>query len=235
MGRLQCCLGGIVKTILQLVASTVGGILFMGAVLFWPAGTFDYWQAWVCIAVFIVSTMVPTVYLAVKYPDALQRRLTAGPWAETRPAQRLINVGIVLMVVVVGVVSALDHRFGWSSAPIAVLVLGNVLVFGGISLAELVIIQNNYAAATVTVEEEQTLVTTGLYGLVRHPMYVGALITMVGMPLALESYWGLIALVPSVVVFALRVRDEEKMLRQELAGYEEYMHKVRYRLVPGVW
>ena len=104
--------------------------------------------------------------------------------------QKLINVGIMLTVVAVGVVSALDHRFGWSTVPTAVVVVGNVLVLVGICMAELVVIQNNYAAATITVEEEQPVVSTGLYGLVRHPMYVGALIMMVGMPLALARTGG---------------------------------------------
>ena len=149
--------------------------------------------------------------------------------------QKLINVGIMLTVVAVGVVSALDHRFGWSTVPTAVVVVGNVLVLVGLGLAELVVIQNNYAAATITVEEEQPVVSTGLYGLVRHPMYVGALIMMVGMPLALASYWGLLTLIPGVLVFVARITDEEKALRQELDGYDEYTEKVHYRLVPGVW
>jgi protein-S-isoprenylcysteine O-methyltransferase Ste14 len=224
-----------VKVALQLLASTVGGVLFMGLLLFPPAGTFDYWQAWVFIAVFIVGTMLPTIYLAVKYPDALRRRMTSGPWAETRLAQKLITVGIISSVVVVGVLSALDHRFGWSTVPTAVVVIGNVLVLAGLTLAELVIIQNNYAAATITVEADQPVVSTGLYGLVRHPMYVGALIMMVGMPLALASYWGLLAIIPGVLVFAARITDEEKVLREELDGYDEYTQKVHYRLVPGVW
>ena len=149
--------------------------------------------------------------------------------------QKLINVGIILTVVAAGVVSALDHRFGWSTVPTAVVVVGNVLVLVGLGLAELVVIQNNYAAATITVEEEQPVVSTGLYGLVRHPMYVGALIMMVGMPLALASYWGLLTIIPGVLVFAARITDEEKALRQELDGYDEYTEKVHYRLVPGVW
>lgn len=223
------------KVVIQLLASAVGGILFMGALLFPPAGTFDYWQAWVFIAVFILGTMLPTVYLAVKLPDALQRRMTSGPWAETRLAQRLIYVGLLLTVVAAGAVSALDHRFGWSTVPTAVVVIGNVLVFVGVGLAELVIIQNNYAAATITVEKDQPVVSTGLYGVVRHPMYVGALIVMVGMPLALGSYWGLLTMIPGVLVFAARITDEEKALRQELDGYDEYTEKVHYRLVPGVW
>ena len=223
------------KIALQLVGSTVFSILFFGVLLFWPAGTFDYWQAWVFIAVFTVAAMVPTVYIALGYPDAFQRRLKSGPFAETRLAQRLINVGIMLSVIAVGVISALDHRFGWSTVPTSVVVVGNVLVMVGILVSELVIIQNNYAAATITVEEGQPVVSTGLYGVVRHPMYVGALIMMVGTPLALASYWGLLTLIPGVLVFVARVTDEEKALREELDGYDEYTEKVHYRLVPGVW
>ncbi|KUI04366.1 isoprenylcysteine carboxylmethyltransferase family protein [Mycobacterium sp. IS-3022] len=223
------------KVALQLLASTLGAILFMGAVLFLPAGTFDYWQAWVFIAVFLVGAMVPTVYLAVKYPDALRRRMTSGPWAETRTAQKLITVGIIVSVVALGVLSALDYRFGWSTVPTAVVVIGNILVLAGLGLSELVVIQNNYAAATITVEDEQPVVSTGLYGVVRHPMYAGALIMTLGMPLALASYWGLLMVIPGILVFAARITDEEKALREELDGYSEYTEKVHYRLVPGVW
>ena len=223
------------KVTLQLVGSTAFSILFFGLLLFLPAGTFDYWQAWVFIVVFTVSAMVPTVYLALVYPDAFQRRLRSGPLAETRLAQRLINAGIMSSVVAVGVVSALDHRFDWSTVPTSVVVVGNVLVVAGVLLSELVIIQNNYAAATITVEEGQPVVSTGLYGVVRHPMYVGALIMMIGTPLALASYWGLLTLIPGALVFVARVTDEEKALREELDGYNEYIDKVRYRLVPGVW
>ena len=132
-------------------------------------------------------------------------------------------------------VSALDHRFGWSTVPTAVVVVGNVLVLVGLAVAELVVIQNNYAAATITVEKDQPVVSTGLYGVVRHPMYVGALILIVGMPLALGSYWGLLTIIPGVLVFVARITDEEKALRQDLDGYDEYTEKVHYRLVPGVW
>ena len=146
------------KVTLQLLASTIGAILFMGVILFVPAGTFDYWQAWVFIAVFIVGTMAPTVYLAVKYPEALRRRMTSGPWSETRLVQKLITVGISLSVVAVGVIGSLDHRFGWSTVPTAAVVVGDVLVLAGLGLAELVVVQNNYAAATITVEAEQPVV-----------------------------------------------------------------------------
>jgi protein-S-isoprenylcysteine O-methyltransferase Ste14 len=223
------------KVAVQTVASGLFGIAFFVVLLFWPAGTLNYWQAWVFIAVFVVATLVPSVYLAVKDPAALARRMKAGPIAETRTIQKLVITATILAVVAVLVVSALDHRFGWSQVPIPVVVLGNVLVGVGLAFAQLVVIQNSYAAATITVESEQKVVSTGVYGLVRHPMYVGALIMMVGTPLALDSYWGLLATILAVPILALRIEDEEKMLRQELEGYDEYTQKVHYRLVPGVW
>jgi protein-S-isoprenylcysteine O-methyltransferase Ste14 len=119
--------------------------------------------------------------------------------------------------------------------PIPVVVLGNVLVAAGLVLAQLVVIQNSYAAATITVEAEQKVVSTGVYGIVRHPMYVGTLILMPGVPLALDSYWGLLATILAIPILVLRIADEERFLRQELEGYDEYTQKVQYRLVPGVW
>ena len=119
--------------------------------------------------------------------------------------------------------------------PTAVVIIGNLLVFLGLTMAQFVVIQNNYAGATVTVEADQELVSTGLYGLVRHPMYVGTLVMMLGTPLALDSYWGLVFIAPALLILAVRITDEEKMLREELDGYQEYTQKVPYRLVPGVW
>lgn len=210
-------------------------VVFFGVALFVPAGTVDYWQAWVFIAVFLTATMVPSAYLAVRNPAALARRMKAGPTAETRPVQRIIMSATVLLVIAALVVSALDHRFGWSSVPLWLIVAGDVLVVGGLVLSQLVVVQNTYAAATITVEADQPLVSTGLYGVVRHPMYLGALIMMVGMPPALDSLWGLAVVAVALPVLAARILDEEKMLRQELPGYPEYASRVRKRLVPGVW
>lgn len=220
---------------LQITASMVFGLVFFGVGLFVPAWTFHYWQAWVFIAVFTAAAIIPSGYLAVRNPAALERRMKAGPTAETRPAQRVIISAIVLSVVATLVVSALDHRFGWSTVPVSIVVIGNVLVFVGLSLAQLVVVQNGYAAATITVEDDQPLISTGLYGLVRHPMYFGTLIMMLGTPLALGSLWGLLAVAVALPVLAARIHDEEKMLTEELAGYREYMTKVHYRLVPYVW
>lgn len=220
---------------MKFIAQTVLGLVFFVAVLFWPAGTFDYWQAWVFLAVFIATTTLPSIYLAVRHPDALARRMKAGPTAENRPAQRIIMTLTLALVVATFVLSALDHRFGWSQVPVWLVIVGNVLVAVGLSVAQLVVVQNNYAAATVQVEADQPLVSTGLYGLVRHPMYTGAAVMMIGTPLALDSLWGLLGVVASAPVIAARIRDEEQMLTEELAGYPEYMATVRYRLVPHLW
>lgn len=223
------------KMALQTAASMVFGLLFFAIALFVPAWTFHYWQAWVFIAVFMAASIVPGIYLAVTNPAALQRRMKAGPTAETRPVQRIIMSAVIAMVIAVLVVSALDHRFGWSEVPVWVVIVGDVLVFGGLTLAQLVIIQNAYAAATITVEADQPLVSTGLYGIVRHPMYSGTLIMMVGTPLALGSYWALLAVITSVPILAARILDEEAAMIDGLPGYAEYRTKVPYRLAPGVW
>lgn len=223
------------KLALQTIASGVFGLALFAVALFWPAGTFDYWQAWVFVAVFMATTMLPSIYLAVRDPAALQRRLHGGPTAETRIVQKIVIWAITVSAFAAFVVSALDHRFGWSSVPIALVVLGNVVVAVGLVLAQAVVFQNSFAGASIRVEDQQPLVSTGLYGLVRHPMYFGAVVMMFGTPLALGSYWGLLVSIVSVPIFGARIADEEKMLRTELDGYDEYAQKVRYRLLPYVW
>lgn len=223
------------KTVGKGLVSSALGLLAFGLMLFLPAGTFHYWQAWVFLAVFALSTWAPSVYLIRTNPAALKRRMRAGPLAETRTLQRIVIAVVFICFPAMFVVSALDHRFGWSPVPAAFSLVGDVLVAVGLGLAMLVVIQNGYAAATVTVEAGQQLVSTGLYGLVRHPMYTGNVIMMVGVPLALGSYWGLVFVVPGLVVLALRIRDEEELLTQELSGYREYAQQVHYRLVPHVW
>ncbi|GHO88682.1 methyltransferase family protein [Dictyobacter formicarum] len=223
------------KTGLQAVGTALIGLVVFGLLLFLPAWTFNYWQAWVFIAVFTLATSLPSIYLALKNPAALERRMHAGPAAETRTVQKvIISIGLLSLPAVM-VFSALDHRFGWSPVPAAISVIGDALVAIGLGITMLVVIQNSYAAANITVEAGQKVISTGLYGIVRHPMYVGVLIMMVGIPLALGSWWGLVILIPAIIVLAFRILDEEKMLKQELEGYSEYTQKVHYRLVPYVW
>ena len=208
-----------VKMLAQAAVSAPIGLIVFGLLVFWPAGTFDYWQGWAFIAVFAIATLLPSIYLAVRNPEALRRRMQAGPGAETRTVQKVISVVAFGSLAAMIVVSALDFRYGWSMVPAAVSVAGDVLVALGLGIAMLVVIQNGYAAANITVEAGQQLTSTGLYGLVRHPMYFGNVIMMVGIPLALGSYWGLLVVVPGLIGLGLRIVDEEKLLTQELAGY----------------
>jgi protein-S-isoprenylcysteine O-methyltransferase Ste14 len=223
------------RTSLQMVGTSLLGLVVFGLLLFWPAGTFNYWQAWVLIAVFMICTLVPSIYLLMTNPAALERRMHAGPLAETRTLQKIVITFAFLLLPAVMVFSALDHRFGWSPVPTAVSLIGDALVAFGLGMSQFVVIQNSYAAATITVEDSQPVISTGLYGIVRHPMYVGVTIMMAGIPLALGSWWGLVVLIPGLVGIAVRILDEEKMLKQQLDGYGEYTQKVHYRLVPHVW
>jgi len=223
------------KTGVQLAASSIWGLAVLGALLFFPAGTLNYWQAWVFIGVFTAATIIPSIYLARTNPAALRRRMRGGPLAEGRAIQKIVIIGAFLDLFAMVVLSVFDHRMGWSSVPAWLCLLGDVLIAAGIGFAMLVIVQNNYAAATVTVETGQFVASRGVYKVVRHPMYVGNVIMMVGIPLALGSYWGLLLVIPGVLVLVSRILDEEKMLTQELGGYREYMQRVHYRLVPYVW
>ena len=223
------------NTVVKGSLSAILGLTAFALLLFWPAGTIHYWQGWAFLAVFALSTWIPTVYLMRTNPAALERRLQVGPSAETRPLQRILITVIFLAFPASFVVGGLDHRFRWSQMPAPMSVIGDALVAIGLGLAMLFIIQNSNAAANVRVEAGQQLVSTGLYGLVRHPMYTGNVVLMLGIPLALGSYWGFLLLIPGMLVLVLRIRDEEKLLTHELSGYRDYTQRVHYRLLPYVW
>jgi protein-S-isoprenylcysteine O-methyltransferase Ste14 len=209
--------------------------IVMGALLFLPAWTLDYWEAWAFIGVFFVCSLAITVYLAIKDPKLLARRMRAGPGAEKETAQKIIMVVALLSFGATIVVPALDHRFGWSAVPAAVVILGDILVVVGFAATFFVLRENTYSASTIEIAEGQTVISTGPYALVRHPMYSGALVMVMGIPLALGSWWGLLMLVPTTAGIIWRLLDEERFLTKNLPGYAAYVETVRYRLVPRVW
>lgn len=217
------------------VRSSVFGFLVMAALLFVPAGTLDYWQAFVFMASFVGASAAITVYLAIRDPKLLERRMHAGPTAEKQTSQKIIMVFAVLGFIALLVVPALDRRFMWSPVPPYVSVTGDLLVALGFLLVYFVIRENSYAASTIQVAEGQTVVSTGPYAVVRHPMYGGVLPLLIGTPLGLGSWCGLSALVLFIPVLIWRLLDEERFLHRNLPGYTEYTRKVRYRLVPFVW
>jgi len=209
--------------------------LVMALLVFLPAGTLHYWQAWLHLAVFFAASVVVTLDLAAHDPALLARRLRGGPTAETRPAQRIIMVFASLGFVSLLVVSGFDRRFGWSAVPVAVVVAGNALTVVGFALVDRVYRANPYSSATIEIALDQHVVTTGPYAIVRHPMYASALLYLVGMPLALGSWWGLVGLAIMLPFLIWRLFDEERFLAGALPGYREYEQRVRHRLLPGIW
>ena len=194
-----------------------------------------YWRGLAYILVFTICTNIIGLYLARTDPALLERRMKVGPGAETRPAQKAIISLAFLAFAALFVVSALDYRFGWSKVPVSVSILGDILVALGLAIDLRVFRENSYGASTVETAADQTVISTGAYALVRHPMYVGVLIMVLGVPLALGSYWDLVFMFVNVPILMFRIRDEESMLRQELKGYLDYTRHVRYRLLPGLW
>jgi protein-S-isoprenylcysteine O-methyltransferase Ste14 len=209
--------------------------LVMGLLLFIPAGTARYWQAWGFLLVFFGSALWVTVYLMKHDPTLLQRRLSGGPIAERQTSQKIImflaSVGFVALLVV----AALDFRFKWSRVPLALVIVGDLLTALGFYVVFLVYKENSFASATIEVADDQKVISTGPYAIVRHPMYAGSFLYLLGMPLALASYWDLLPLMLMIPSVIWRLFDEERFLANNLPGYTAYCAKLRWRLVPRVF
>jgi protein-S-isoprenylcysteine O-methyltransferase Ste14 len=216
-----------------------GGLLFllfvMAMLLFFPARTVRYWQAWVFLAVFGASALAITLYLMKNDPELLERRVSAGPIAEKDWGQKIIQTTASIGFAAILVVSALDHRFAWTPLPLFISLAGNALVLLGFLIVFLVYKENTFASATIELAPEQKVISTGPYKLVRHPMYMGAFLLLVGIPLSLGSRWGLLVIALMMPALIWRIIGEEKFLAKNLPGYPEYQKTVRYRLVPFVW
>lgn len=210
----------------------VGALVLMAVMFFGPAGTFDYWQAWLYLAVLFVIVAVFGTYLIRREPELLARRLRTREREATQ--QRVIQVSLVLFVLAF-LLPGLDHRFGWSAVPPAVVVGANAGIVIAYVLFARVLLANRYASRVIEVEAGQSLATTGPYAVVRHPMYVATLAIWLLSPIALGSWWAALAMLPIIPLIAVRIRNEEAVLRRDLAGYADYQAKVRYRLIPGVW
>jgi protein-S-isoprenylcysteine O-methyltransferase Ste14 len=198
------------------------------------AGTTAHWQAQVFALVYVVFSL-PIIFYLLTHPALLRRRFRAGPLAEREPRQRIIMSLFLLCIPAMGVVLALDYASGLSHVPVFVVLLGDLLVAAGLVLVWLVFRANPFAAAAVNVEPGQTVVSTGPYALVRHPMYSAALLLFLGIPIALGSWWGLVLFPPLLVLVIWRLLDEERYLSIHLRGYRDYRTKVTRRLIPSIW
>jgi len=209
--------------------------LGMAVLLFLPAWSLHYWQAWLYWVQYGVTTTATTVYFLEHDPKVVERRLAVGPKAETEPTQKIIMTVVSACFVLLIVIPGLDHHFHWSDVPAWLAIAGEAGVLLGFAIIFVVAKENSFAAATIRVESEQPVISTGPYAIVRHPMYSGGLVMLGLTPLALGSYWGLLMIVPTFFGLAWRLLDEERYLSRNLPGYAEYCVRTRYRLIPLIW
>jgi protein-S-isoprenylcysteine O-methyltransferase Ste14 len=209
--------------------------LAMAALLFIPAWSLDYWQAWTFLMVYFAASAAITLYLMKQDPQLLARRMSGGPAAEKLPAQRIIMSLTSLGYVGLLVIPALDRRFAWSHMPPCIALAGDVLVALGFLGVFFVFRENSFTSATIELAPDQKVISTGPYALVRHPMYAAGLVLLLAMPIALGSWWGMLVFLAILPALLWRLFDEEKFLAKNLPGYPEYQARVRYRLIPRVW
>jgi len=223
----------------RLLVRTVLGFAFLLAVLalalFLSAGTFAFWQAWVYLAVFAVCTILITLYLIRYDQRLLASRVQAGPVAENRKNQQIIQSFASLFFIGLFIIPGLDFRYHWSAVPPAVSLIADGLVALGFFFVFLVFRENSFTSAVIEVAQEQRVISSGPYSLVRHPMYAGASLLVIFTPLALGSWGAIICAIPLILVIGVRLLDEEKYLAANLNGYADYRQQVPYRLVPFVW
>ncbi len=223
----------------SLILRTVAGFVFLvamlGLALFASAGTLNYWQAWVYLAVFSICVVAITVYLGFKDRRLLESRLNVGPAAERQPVQQVIQGFASMFFLAIYIVAGLDRRFGWSDVPGWLSAIADLAVVLGLYIVFRVFRENTFTSAIVEVADQQRVVSSGPYAIVRHPMYSGALLMVLFTPLALGSWVALPMVLPLVIVIVLRLLAEERFLSAGLAGYDDYRRRVRYRLLPGVW
>ena len=221
--------------LLKLFVSLGALMLVMGILIFIPAGSVDYWQAWLFLVCYFLASLAISFWLISADPALLERRMRGGPFAERERNQKIIMTITSLGFAGLLVVPGLDHRFGWSRMPDVIAVFGDLLLFAGWYGIYLVFRANSYAASTIQVATDQKVISTGPYAVIRHPMYATALLMLLGIPIALGSWWGILVLVGILPALAWRLLDEERVLVRDLEGYADYKSKVRFRMISGIW
>lgn len=220
------------KLLFNALIKVIFGILLVGALVFLPAGTFAYFHGWLFMGLLFIPMVIAGFVMLFKSPELLARRLDAR---EKQGDQKAVVAVSGLMFIAGFVIAGLDFRFGWSIMPMAVTATASVLFLVAYGLYAEVLRENAYLSRTVKVEQGQTVVSTGVYGIVRHPMYAATILLFLMMPLVLGSWYAAIVFLIYPALIIVRLKGEEKLLCKELSGYSEYCEKVKYRIIPFVW
>lgn len=220
------------KLLLKTLVAFLCGLLIIGVMLFVPAGTLVYHGAWLFISLLFTPILIVGVVLMIKNPELLRKRLEMK---EREKEQKSVVALSGLLLVASFIVAGLDHRFGWSHVSSVIVVIASVVLLVGYALYAEVLRENVYLSRVVEVQEGQRVIDTGLYSIVRHPMYFAVTLLYLAIPLVLGSWWALLVMSPCVLLLALRIRNEEQVLHQGLPGYTDYTERVRYRMIPWVW
>ena len=220
------------KLLIEALAKFTCGLLLVGLLIFLPAGTLAYSYGWLLVGLLFVPMLIAGFVMLAKSPEFLKKRLDVK---EKQATQKGVVVYAGLMFIAGFVVAGLDYRFGWSNMPQWVTIIASVLFLFSYALYAEVMRENAYLSRTIQVEEGQKVVDTGLYGIVRHPMYAVTILLFLMMPLVLGSWYALVAFAFYPVIIIVRLKDEEDLLTRELPGYEAYKEKVKYRIIPFIW
>jgi protein-S-isoprenylcysteine O-methyltransferase Ste14 len=214
------------------LARFIPGILIISVLLFIPAGSFNFWNAWLFMGVLFIPMLFVIVYLIFRDHDLLFKRMNINEKEKTQKKVVLLTSIIFLSAFII---SGLDHRFQWSTVPLLIVILSAIIVLIGYILFFTVMRQNSYASRVVEIQEKQKVIDTGLYGIVRHPMYSAAILMFMFMPLVLGSFYALIPLLIFPFQMGTRMSNEEQILEKGLDGYIEYKKKIRYKIIPFIW
>ena len=220
------------KLLFNALIKYIIGLALVGVLVFLPAGSFGYINGWLFIALLFIPMLILGVVLFIKAPDLLKKRLGAK---EKENTQRGVVALSGLLFIGGFVVAGLDYRFDWSHVPTWVVIVASVVLLAAYALYAEVMRENAYLSRTIEVQENQKVIDTGLYGIVRHPMYAVTVWLFLAIPVLLGSWWSLLCFAPYVAVMVVRILNEEKVLEQGLEGYTEYKKRVKYRILPFVW
>ena len=220
------------KLFFQAIIKFIIGLIIICALLFIPAGTLDYPNGWLFIALLFIPMFIAGIIMLFKSPNLLRRRLNAKEEEDEQKTVILIS-GIIFLIAFI--LAGLNFRFGWFKLPTVVIIIASVIFLIAYIMYSEVLRENEYLSRTVEVSENQKVVDSGLYGIVRHPMYTSTIFLFLSMPLVLDSIFSFIVMLVYPIIIIFRIRNEERVLENELIGYEEYKEKVKYKLIPYLW